>query len=73
MTRLGRALAIGCCTLAVGMLAGAEEAKKTKLDKGDKAPVFTATDDQGQEWKSSDHVGKKILVVYFFPAALTGG
>src|SRR5581483_1290619 len=24
-------------------------------------------------WKSSDHVGKKILVVYFYPADLTSG
>jgi peroxiredoxin Q/BCP len=30
-------------------------------------------DDQGKPWKSADHVGKKILVVYFYPADLTGG
>jgi peroxiredoxin Q/BCP len=40
---------------------------------GDKAPAFEAQDDQGNAWKSSDHVGKKILVVYFYPADLTGG
>jgi peroxiredoxin Q/BCP len=40
---------------------------------GEKAPSFTASDDQGKPWKSSDHVGKKILVVYFYPADLTGG
>ena len=31
------------------------------------------TDDQGKPWKSTDHVGKKIVVVYFYPADLTGG
>jgi peroxiredoxin Q/BCP len=40
---------------------------------GDKAPSFQATDDAGKVWKSSDHVRKKILVLYFYPADLTGG
>jgi peroxiredoxin Q/BCP len=46
---------------------------KTELKKGDKAPSFQATDDQGKVWKSSDHVGKKAIVVYFYPADFTGG
>jgi peroxiredoxin Q/BCP len=40
---------------------------------GDKAPAFESVDDQGKPWKSSDHIGKKIVVVYFYPADLTGG
>lgn len=40
---------------------------------GDKAPVFTATTDQGSTWKLADYVGKKNVVVYFYPAAMTGG
>jgi thioredoxin-dependent peroxiredoxin len=40
---------------------------------GDKAPTFQSVDDQGNPWKSSDHIGKKIVVVYFYPADLTGG
>ncbi|MCA9137472.1 MAG: peroxiredoxin [Planctomycetales bacterium] len=43
------------------------------VDVGDKAPSFEAKDDTGADWKSSDHVGKKILVVYFYPADMTGG
>jgi peroxiredoxin Q/BCP len=46
---------------------------KVELKKGDKAPSFEASDDQGKTWKSSDHVGKKAIVVYFFPADFTGG
>jgi peroxiredoxin Q/BCP len=46
---------------------------KIELKMGDKAPSFQATDDQGKTWKSSDHVGKKVLVVYFYPADFTGG
>ena len=50
----------------------AQDASKL-LKVGDKAPAFTSTDDQGKPWKSSDHVGKKIVVLYFYPADLTGG
>lgn len=44
-----------------------------ELKVGDAAPPFEAKDDTGAEWKSSDHVGKNILVVYFYPADMTGG
>jgi len=40
---------------------------------GDKAPAFQGTDDQGNTWKSSSLVGRKIVVVYFFPADFTKG
>lgn len=58
--------------LLVGNLLGADE-KAAGVKVGDAAPTFQATDDQGKPWKSSDHVGKKIVVVYFYPADLTGG
>jgi peroxiredoxin Q/BCP len=56
---------------AIAPFAGADNPSGLKV--GDKAPVFTATDDSGKEWKSTDHVGKKIVVVYFYPADMTGG
>lgn len=40
---------------------------------GDKAPEFTLKDDQGNDWSSADHFGKKTVVVYFYPADMTGG
>lgn len=43
------------------------------LKVGDKAPSFKATADDGTVWQSNDHVGKKYIVVYFYPAAMTGG
>jgi peroxiredoxin Q/BCP len=43
------------------------------IDVGDKAPAFEGVDDQGNPWKSTDHIGKGVLVVYFYPADLTGG
>ena len=36
-------------------------------------PAFEATDDEGKVWKSTDHIGKKMIVLYFYPADMTGG
>lgn len=58
---------------AVGSGVASAEDKAVALKVGDKAPTFSAKDDQGQDWKSADHVGKKIVVVYFYPADMTGG
>ena len=43
------------------------------LQVGDSAPGFVANDQDGNLWKSADHVGKGYLVIYFYPAAMTGG
>ena len=63
--------------LSAGLLATAgvraADEPKTELKVGDKAPAFEAKDDKGKDWKLSDHVGKHILVVYFYPADMTGG
>lgn len=48
-------------------------AQETALAVGERAPVFEARDDKGKSWRSRDNVGKKLLVVYFYPAAMTGG
>ena len=46
---------------------------RVDLRVGDPAPTFEAVADNGQRWKSSDYVGRKILVIYFYPADMTGG
>ena len=43
------------------------------LKEGDAAPEFTVLDDLGNEWKSAEHYGKQVVVVYFYPADMTGG
>ena len=43
------------------------------LKVGDAAPKFEILDDSGKPWKSEDHIGKKIVVLYFYPASFTGG
>lgn len=43
------------------------------LSKGDKVPSFSATADDGSTWELKNNMGDKFLVIYFYPAAMTGG
>jgi peroxiredoxin Q/BCP len=65
------ALARAACTL--GLWAALSAASAMAVEVGDPAPVFESLDDTGAPWKSADHVGKGFLVVYFYPADMTGG
>lgn len=58
--------------LAALMLTPAQ-AQDISLDVGDRAPAFEAPAADGSTWRSADHVGDGLLVVYFYPAAMTGG
>jgi peroxiredoxin Q/BCP len=40
---------------------------------GDTAPQFTGTDQNGKDFKLADLVGKKIVLLYFYPKDFTGG
>ena len=42
------------------------------LEKGDRVPDFAAIDENGESWKLSDQRAD-YLVIYFYPAAFTGG
>jgi thioredoxin-dependent peroxiredoxin len=43
------------------------------LKEGSKAPDFSIPDDRGNLFKLSDHLGKKMLVLFFYPKADTPG
>ena len=43
------------------------------VEVGQQAPSFEAKDQDGNLWKLSGHLEKKHVVVYFYPAAMTGG
>lgn len=43
------------------------------LEVGDQAPAIEAKDQDGQAWTRTEKQGGKYLVVYFYPAAMTGG
>ena len=61
----------GLCLMTLPAVAG--EKSELIVSVGDPAPQFEAIDDLGNVWKSTDRVGKKVIVVYFYPADLTGG
>jgi peroxiredoxin Q/BCP len=65
---------LGVCVLAALVLAGGSWLSAGEGPKvGDKAPSFQSVDENGKPWKSSEHVGKKVVVLYFYPADFTGG
>ncbi len=57
--------------VALAMVSRAQNTNQLAI--GDKAPAFTAKTDDDSTWKLADYVGKKNVVVYFYPAAMTGG
>lgn len=65
---------VSCLMLGFAATSLAAEDATPALAVGDVAPVFNANTEAGDLWQSADHVGKgKFLVVYFYPAAMTGG
>jgi peroxiredoxin Q/BCP len=60
--------------LAIFVSTGFTHSQNSKvLSVGDKAPSFKAIADDGSTWNLNDFKGKKYIVVYFYPAAMTGG
>ncbi len=43
------------------------------LSTGEKVPSFSAIADDGSTWELKNNMGDKFLVIYFYPAAMTGG
>jgi peroxiredoxin Q/BCP len=77
--RLLERIGVAVLVASLGILAmsgstfATQEDKPVDLKVGDAAPVFESIDDEGHAWKSKDYVGKRVLVVYFYPADFTGG
>lgn len=67
-------VSLSCLTLGLAAISFAAETPPPVLTVGDVAGVFNANTDTGDLWQTTDHVGQgKCLVVYFYPAAMTGG
>jgi len=68
-------------SLAAGLLAlgtflvvgGGGMAGDAKLKVGDKVNHLDSVDETGKAWSGKDLLGKKTIVLYFFPADFTGG
>jgi peroxiredoxin Q/BCP len=62
----------GVAALLAGLLvAQAEPAALPKV--GDKAPLVTGKNEAGKTWKLEESVGKKIVLLYFYPKDDTPG
>lgn len=57
--------------LSAGILIAQE--KEVALNVGDEAPEFVLNNQDGELWNINTFLGKKNIVVYFYPAAMTGG
>ncbi len=60
-------------TIALLILATLASSAQQGLTVGEKAPQFKATADNGSTWNIKEFLGEKYIVVYFYPAAMTGG
>jgi peroxiredoxin Q/BCP len=59
------------CSLSILISGG--YASDEGLQLGDQVPAFNANNQDGELWSSADFLGKKYVVLYFYPAALTSG
>jgi len=60
---------------AIATVSQADDAatRAAKLAVGQPLPAFSAPADSGSAWESAQHVGKKVVVFYFYPGDFTGG
>lgn len=49
------------------LLSIGSELTAQQLKVGDKAPVFELPNQRGQKYSIADSIGKRVLVIYFFP------
>jgi peroxiredoxin Q/BCP len=49
------------------------DSKQTKIEIGAKAPLFALPDKDGKKVNLKDYIGKKAIVLYFYPKDYTQG
>ena len=70
---LKRCLFILPAFVSLAPLALAKPHQRAELEVGDKAPAFDGINDRDKKWVSKEKAGKKIYIVYFYPADMTPG
>lgn len=61
------------CIFAIFIFTSFTMYSQKGLSVGEKAPEFKALADNGSTWEIKKFLGEKYIVVYFYPAAMTGG
>jgi peroxiredoxin Q/BCP len=65
---------VSCVLALAGIVAGVQAADSAKtLAVGEKAPLVQGKDQNGKPFKLADMVGKKIVLLYFYPKDNTPG
>lgn len=59
--------------MALCAMVSPTSAAEATLKVGDKAPQFEGKDQDGKTWKLADSLGKKLILVYFYPKDNTPG
>ena len=67
------ALLVAAISMTAGAAQNVRDVTKSPPEVGDPVPSFESRDAAGLIWKSADHVGKKFIVVYFYPGDFTPG
>jgi len=60
---------IGTLFLAARVVCAGDAVPKV----GEPAPLVSGTDQDGKEWKLADLIGKKVVLLYFYPKDQTSG
>jgi len=66
------ALSLVAVTLMAGLTIGRAETGKIPA-VGDPAPLIEGKNQDGKTWKLSDDIGKKVILLYFYPKDNTPG
>lgn len=66
-------LLITALVVMPSVMMGQQATETVQLEPGDTAPHFAAETADGESWDSRDQYGDGWVVVYFYPAAMTGG
>jgi len=65
---------VSCVLALAGLVAAVQAADSAKTPAvGDKAPLVQGKDQNGKDFKLADVVGKKIVLLYFYPKDNTPG
>jgi peroxiredoxin Q/BCP len=59
--------------LSAGIIFAASKSLAAMPKDGDTAPVFAGKDQDGKDFNLADHIGKKNVLLYFYPKDFTGG
>src|SRR5271170_1018165 len=71
--KMSRHLLCWICTSVLGAAVLRAADPPAPALPGEYAPLFSSQDQDGNHWKLADHIGKRIIFLYFYPKDDTTG